>query len=132
MTIIYSCTKAPELTDADKKQVETEIQQFMQEFMPEDIEPMNPETMFSYFIQSEDLAIASGGVLLTNPLALQKQRIKDIDNKIYVINKDAAVISTSKLITITFKEGGEITIPVALTILLVKKEGNWKIVHYHN
>lgn len=143
LSIFLSCNQKTELTETDKKQVETEVFQFMKEFFPEKIEPMDPNKLFSYFLQNDELTVATGGALLTNPSAvldtmkvhmsiMQKELIKDVDDKIYVVNKEAAVISSSKLITVSFKEGGEITIPVAVTMLLVKRDNKWKIVHYHN
>jgi hypothetical protein len=63
---------------------------------------------------------------------MEKQETKNVMDKIFVITKDAAVISTSKIVTLTFKSGGEVTMPYALTMLLVKREGEWKIAHYHN
>ena len=63
---------------------------------------------------------------------MEKQETKNVMDKIFVITNDAAVISTSKIITITFKNGSQSTMPYALTMLLVKREGEWKIAHYHN
>jgi uncharacterized protein (TIGR02246 family) len=63
---------------------------------------------------------------------MKNQNIKSVADKIFVINKDAVVISTSKMTTITFKNDNQITMPYALTMLLVKRDGKWKIAHYHN
>ncbi|MDB4584861.1 nuclear transport factor 2 family protein [Draconibacterium sp.] len=129
-------------SDADKKQVKKEILEVMNEFAPALREPMDPEKMFNLFLQTDELAVATEGVLLKNPSvlldtmklhmsAMQKQVTKNVDDKIYVISKDAAVISSSKIVTVTLKSGGEVTMPYALTMLLVKREGGWKIAHYH-
>ena len=45
---------------------------------------------------------------------------------------DAAVISLASMGEITFKNGAEMKAPFALTILWVKKDGEWKVAHYHN
>ena len=57
---------------------------------------------------------------------------KTIAEKIFIINSEAAVISISRIVTITFKNDSQINMPYALTMLLVKREGKWKIAHYHN
>jgi len=137
-----SCTTAPEFTEEDKQLVENEVLQFMDSLIVS-FESISAENTFKYFLQTDELAVATQGYLITNPSAvldtmkvhiamMQKQVNKPIQDKIFVINKDAAVISTSKVTTITFKSGAEITVPYALTILLVKREGKWKIAHYHN
>ena len=68
--LIFSCTQALELSNEDRAQVENEINQFMSDFIPEKIEPMEPEKMFNYFIKNDELAVATGGVLLTDPAAV--------------------------------------------------------------
>ncbi len=137
-----SCTTVPEFTKKDKQLVEKEVLQFMDSLIVS-FESISPENTFKYFLQTDELAIATKGYLITSPSAvldtmkvhmaiMQKQVNKPIQDKVFVINKDAAVISTSKVTTITFKSGAEITVPYALTILLVKRDGGWKIAHYHN
>jgi ketosteroid isomerase-like protein len=89
------------------------------------------------------LAFATQGQLLTNPIALrdtinkhlgmvEKQSIKTNAERIFVINKDAVVLSAGKVTTITFKNGAQITMPYAWTLLIVKRDGKWKIAHIHN
>jgi hypothetical protein len=79
--------------------------------------------------------------LLTDPNALrdtinahlsmmEKQSIEPVDEKIYVINNDAVVVSMSKVTTITFKNGVQFTMPYAWTMLIVRRDGEWKIVKY--
>ena len=137
-----SCTTVLEFTEADKQLVENEVLQFMDSLIVS-FESISAENTFNYFLQTDELAVATQGYLITNPSSvldtmkvhmaiMQKQVNKSIQDKIFVISKDAAVISTSKVTTITFKSGAEITVPYALTILLVKREGKWKIAHYHN
>ncbi|MFN8254045.1 MAG: nuclear transport factor 2 family protein [Bacteroidales bacterium] len=141
--LIFSCSQKSELTDADKKQVEKEILEVMDEFTPALREPMDPEKFFNLFIQTDEIAVATGGSLLKSPsavldtvkvtmAAIQKQVTKNVDDKIYVITKDAAIISSSKIVTVTLKSGEEYTLPAAFTVFWVKKEGKWKIVHCHN
>ena len=85
----------------------------------------------------------SQGQLVTNPTAvhdtiyvhlgmIEKQSIKTNAEKIFVINKEAAVISTAKVSTITLKSGDQLTLPYAWTLLLIKRDGKWKIAHGHN
>jgi ATP-dependent phosphoenolpyruvate carboxykinase len=137
-----SCTQKTVLSTKDKKAVETEIVQFM-ETLDHVFESVVPEEVFKLFLQTDEFAVASQGNLITNPGAIldtmkvhmafmKNQNIKSVADKIFVINKDAVVISTSKMTTITFKNDNQITMPYALTMLLVKRDGKWKIAHYHN
>jgi hypothetical protein len=63
---------------------------------------------------------------------MQKQSVQTVDEKIFVIDREHAVISTSKITNITSKSGAEFTMPYAWTLLLVKRNGDWKIAHAHN
>ncbi len=63
---------------------------------------------------------------------MQKQSIQTFEEKIFVIDAEHAVVSTSKVSNLTFRNGAEFKIPYALTIFLVKRNGVWKIVQYHN
>lgn len=137
-----SCTQKTALTEGDKKAVETEVHAFMKSIEAA-AEKASPDEYFNHFLQTDELAVATLGQLVTNPAAvrdtvykhmamMEKQSIKTIAEKIYVINKEAAVLSAAKVTTITLKNGAQITMPYAWTLLLVKKEGNWKIAHVHN
>ncbi len=140
--ISVSCTQKTVLSEEEKQAVETEIVQFM-DTLVDVMNSVSADDFFKYFLQTEDFVVATQGQLIVNPSAvldtmkvhmafMEKQINKPVMDKIYVITKDAAVISTSKIATITFKSGGEISMPYALTMLLVKREGKWKIAHYHN
>lgn len=140
--ISLSCTQKTVLSEEDKKAVETEIHQFM-DSLNAAFESLTPERVFNYFLQTDEFAVASQGILITTPSALldtmkvhmafmKTQTGKTIDEKIFIINSDAAVISISRIGTITFKNESQINMPYALTMLLVKREGKWKIAHYHN
>lgn len=140
--ISISCTQKTVLSEEDKKAVETEIVQFMDTLVAA-MNSASADNFFKYFLQTEEFVVATQGQLIVNPSSvldtmkvhlafMEKQVNKPIMDKIFVITKDAAVISTSKVATITFKSGGEVTMPYALTMLLVKREGKWKIAHYHN
>ena len=137
-----SCTKETSFSDEDKKLVEVEILEFMDSLI-RGFDTVIPEDLFNLFLQTDELCVATQGYLIINPSSLldsikvhtavmEKQVNKPVMDKIFVISKDAAVISTSKVATITFKSGDEVTMPYALTILLVKRDGKWKIAHYHN
>jgi ketosteroid isomerase-like protein len=63
---------------------------------------------------------------------MEKQKIETTGERIDVISDEAAVVSTSKTTTITFRNGYEMTMPYALTMLIRKVHGEWKIAHYHN
>jgi hypothetical protein len=63
---------------------------------------------------------------------VEKQSIKTNVEKIFVINKEAVVLSAGKVTTITFKGGSQITMPYSWTLLIVKRDGKWKIAHIHN
>jgi len=140
--ISLSCTQKTVLSEEDKKAVETEIHQFM-DSLNVAFESLTPERVFNYFLQTDEFAVASQGNLITDPSALldtmkvhmafmKTQTGKTIDEKIFIINSDAAVISISRIGTITFKNESQINMPYALTMLLLKREGKWKIAHYHN
>jgi len=137
-----SCTQKANLSQADKKMVETEVLQFMDSLVVA-FNSVSAENVFNYFLHTDEFVVATQGRLIVNPNALldtmkvhlavmEKQETKNEMDKIFVITKDAAVISTSKIVTLTYKSGGEVTMPYALTMLLVKREGEWKIAHYHN
>jgi hypothetical protein len=140
--ISLSCTQKTVLSEGDKKIVETEIYQFMAS-VEAVMESPSPDEYFNYFLQTDELAVATLGQLVTSPTAVrdtinkhlgmvEKQSIKTIAEKIYVINKEAAVLSAAKVGTITFKNGAQITMPYAWTLLIVKRDGKWKIAHIHN
>ena len=140
--ISLSCTQKTVLSEKDKKAVETEIHQFMTS-IEASLQTPSPDEYFNYFLQRDELAVATLGQLVTNPAAvrdtvnkhlgmIEKQSIKTNTERIYVINKEAAVLSASKVTTITFKNGAQITMPYAWTLLIVKRDGKWKIAHAHN
>jgi uncharacterized protein (TIGR02246 family) len=140
--ISLSCTQKTVLSEKDKKAVETEIHQFMTS-VEASLQTPSPDEYFNYFLQTDELAVATLGQLVTNPAAvrdtvnkhlgmMEKQSIKTNVEKIYVINKEAAVLSAAKVTTITFKNGAQITMPYAWTLLIVKRDGKWKIAHAHN
>lgn len=137
-----SCTKETSFSDENKKLVEAEILEFMDSLVVA-MNSVSADNVFKYFLQTEEFVVATQGQLIVNPSSvldtmkvhlavMEKQVNKPVMDKIFVISKDAAVISTSKVTTITFKSGGEVTMPYALTMLLVKRDGKWKIAHYHN
>ena len=138
----FSYTQTTVLSEEDKKAVETEIHQYMDSLFKV-FETVIPEDVFNLYLQTDEFCVVQQGYLMTNPSALldtmkvhmatmKNQSIKPVADKIFVINKDAVVISTSKVTTITFKNDSQVTMPFALTMLLVKREGKWKIAHYHN
>jgi hypothetical protein len=138
----FSCTQTTVLSEEDKKAVETEIHQYMDSLFKV-FETVIPEDAFNFYLQTDEFCAATQGYLMTNPSAvldtmkvhmatMKNQSIKPVADKIFVINKDAVVISTSKVTTITFKNDSQVTAPFALTMLLVKREGKWKIAHYHS
>lgn len=140
--ICFSCTQKTKLSEDDKKKVEAEVLQFMDSLVVA-FNSVSAENVFNYFLQTDEFVAATQGRLIVNPNALldtmkvhlavmEKQETKNEMDKIFVITKDAAVISTSKIVTVTFKSGGDVTMPYALTMLLVKRDVGWKIAHYHN
>ena len=140
--ISLSCTQKTVLSEEDKKAVETEIHQFMTS-VEAVMESASPDEYFNNFLQTDELAVASQGQLFTNPAVVrdtinkhlgmvEKQSIKTNAEKIYVVNKEAAVLSAAKVTTITFKNGAQITMPYGWTLLIVKRDGKWKIAHAHN
>ena len=140
--ISLSCTQKTGLTEEDKKTVETEIHQFI-DSLDNAFSKVVPEDVFNYFLQTDEFAWASQGYLITNPSAIldtmkvhmalmKNQTAKTTAEKIFVINKEAVVISTLKVATVTLKNDSQITVPYALTMLIVKRDGKWKIAHYHN
>jgi hypothetical protein len=140
--ISLSCTQKTILTEEDKNAVETEICQFMAS-VEASMQTPSPDDYFNNFLQTDELAVATMGQLVTTPAALrdtiykhmgmmEKQTIMTNAEKIYVVSKEAAVLSAAKVTTITFKNGAQITMPYAWTLLIVKRDGKWKIAHIHN
>lgn len=140
--ISLSCTQKNFLSEEDKKAVENEIHQFM-DSLNAAFESVTPERAFNYFLQTDELVVATQGNLITDPSALldtmkvhmafmKTQTGKTIAEEIFVITPEAAVISISRIVTVTFKNDSQVNMPYALTMLLVKREGKWKIAHYHN
>ena len=140
--LILGCRENPALNEQQQNLVKDEIRQFMDE-MDADVAIMNEADYANRFLNTDELAVATQGKLLTSydairdtihvhMSAMQKQEVQNIDEKIFIIDRNHAVISTSKLTHITLKNGAEFTMPYALTIFLVKRNGEWKIAHYHN
>lgn len=136
-----SCTQKTVLSDEDKKAVETEIHQFL-DSLNIAYESVIPEKVFSFYLQTDELVAASQGNLFTDRNAIldtmkvhlstqKSQSIKTVAERLFIINREAAVYSTSKVSTITFKNDSQFTMPYCQTMLLVKREGKWKIAHYH-
>ena len=137
-----SCDREATFSVEEKKLVESEIREFMDNIEGA-LESASADEYFNKFIHTEELAVATQGQLVTDPKALrdtinlhlamvEKQSIKTTNQKIFVIDEETVVLSTAKVTAITFKNGEQITIPYAWTLLLVKREGKWKIAHIHN
>jgi len=142
--LVFACNNQKEkvLTNEEKSTVENEISVATLNLFKA-FESLDANKAYSFILQNEDFAEASMGKLITDHRAIldtmklhlgsfQKERISITNQKIYVINMDAAVISLASTGEITFKNGAEIKAPFALTILWVKKDGEWKVAHYHN
>lgn len=143
-TILFSVSSAKtvELSKKEKDLVKNEIQQFMKN-MDAAASAANEEAYARMFLQTNELAVASQGKVINSFDAvrdtihahmsmMEKQSIKTTGENIFVIDKEHAVITTSKATKATMKNGAEFEMPYALTILLVKRNGEWKIAHYHN
>ena len=120
-----SCNSECFISDQDKKLVEAEIHDFMIS-VEKLMESLSPDEYFNCFLHTDELAIATQNQLVTNPTAfydtinvhmgmMEKQSIETITEKIFVINKEAAVISTANVSTITLKNGDQLTMPYAMT-----------------
>lgn len=142
MVIGGSCAKKSTLSNDDKELVESEIHEFMDSLVVA-FNSVSADNVYKYFLQTDEFVVATQGQLIDNPDAVRdtlnvhlatmtKQDNIPVNDKIFVITQDAAVISTSKIGKITFKSGAEVSVPYALTMLLVKRNGQWKIAHYHN
>ncbi len=142
LILSFSCKKETGLSESAKNSVKDEICLFMKNFDAA-ASAANEQVYANMFIRTDELAVASQGKLYpsynavrdtirAHMSAMQKQEIQNVDEKIFVIDQNHAVISTSKLTHITLKNGTEFTMPYALTMLLVKRNGEWKIAHYHN
>jgi len=138
----YTCQAQSELNDQQKEAVKNEVRQFMKN-LDAAASAANEQAYANMFVQTDELAVASQGKIFdsfetvrdtvhAHLSVMEKQIIKTIDEKIYVIDKEHAVITTSKDTKATLKNGAEFEMPYVLTMLLVKKNGQWKIVHYHN
>ena len=142
LILATSCKKQRGLSDAEKESVKSEVRQFIKT-VDSELETANTEAYKKNFLNTDELAVASQGQLITsyNTLCdtidvhlsvMQKQSIQPVDERIFVIDREHAVISTSKITKITFKNGAEFTMPYAWTLLLIKRNGEWKIAHAHN
>lgn len=140
--VIVSCQHQSSLNDQEKASIVEEIHQFMKD-LDAAASSVNEEKYSNMFSHTDELAIASQGKLITSSDAIrdtihahmslmQKQTIKTTGEKIFIIDAGHAVISTSKFTKITFINGVEIEMPYALTLFLLKRNGEWKIIHYHN
>jgi hypothetical protein len=140
--LFASCSHHTQLSEKEKDQVKNEIQQFMKD-MDAAVLSVNEKAYINMFIQTDELAVASQNNLFPSFDAvrdtihahlsvMQKQNIQTNDEKILVIDKDNAVITTSKKTEVSFKNGAEIEMPYVVTILLVKRNAEWKIAHYNN
>jgi ketosteroid isomerase-like protein len=142
--LVIACNNKKEkvLTTKEKSIVESEISVATANLFKA-FESLDANKAYSFILQNEDFAEATMGALITDHRAIldtmklhlgsfQKERILITNQKIYVINMDAAVISLASTVEITFKNGAEMKAPFALTILWVKKDGEWKVAHYHN
>lgn len=136
------CTSNTRISQEEREKIQTEVHQFVQT-MDEAVSLPDAEKYASLFSDSKDFTVASQGKLITSYAsvcdtinahlsAVKSQSIKTLDERIYVIDKNDAVVSTSKLTTTTLKNGAEVTMPYALTMLLTKTNDGWKIMHYHN
>jgi hypothetical protein len=63
--ISLSCTQKTVLSEKDKKAVETEIHQFMTS-VEASLQTPSPDEYFNYFLQTDELAVATLGQLVTN------------------------------------------------------------------
>lgn len=142
LILAASCKKQRGLSDVEKENVNSEVRQFIK-IIDSELETANVEAYKENFLNTDELAVASQGQLITSYNALcdtidahlsvmQKQSIQAVDEQIFVIDREHAVISTSKVTTITFKNGVDFTMSYAWTLLLVKRDGKWKIAHAHN
>jgi len=142
LILTTSCKKQRELSNVEKENVKSEVQQFIKA-VDSELESVNAEAYKKNFLNTDELAVASQGQLITSYNALcdtidvhlsvmQKQSIQPVDERIFVIDREHAVISTSKVTTITLKNGAEFTMPYAWTLFLVKRNSEWKIAHAHN
>ena len=142
LSLTFSCQTQSKLDDQQKEAIKNEVQQFLKNVESE-LETVNADAYKKHFLNTSELAVASQGQLITSYDALsdtidahlsvmQKQSVQTVDEKIFVIDREHAVISTSKITNITSKSGAEFTMPYAWTLLLVKRNGDWKIAHAHN
>ncbi len=142
--LVIACNNQKDnaLTTEQKSVVENEISTATANLFKA-FESLDPNKTYSFFLQNEDFAAATQGTLMTDYRAVldtmklhmgsfQKEQILVKNQKIYVINKDAAVISVATIVDLALKSGAEMKIPFAFTILWVRKDGDWKVVHYHN
>ncbi len=138
----FACLSQNNLTENEKLLVKNEVSKFIKQ-VDSNIESVSTEKYIEHFLNTDELAVATQGQLITSFNALrdtitlhlsvvQKQSIKTIEEKIFVIDQEHAVVSTSKVSTITFKNGAEITMPYAWTLFVVKRNEEWKIAHIHN
>ena len=140
--VLMACQEQTKTINTDPAAVKSEIREFIRT-LDEAAETNSAEAYCNHFLQSDDLVVATQGYLMTGYPAvydtimvhfsqMEKQEIETTGERIDIINDEAAVVSTSKTTTITFRNGYQMTMPYALTMLIRKVNGEWKIAHYHN
>lgn len=144
LLIVIGCAQnGGSLSAVEKAAIEKEITAQI-DSLNKAFESADPDRLFTRFLHTDDLAVASEGTILAGPDAvldtirvhlatMEKQTISTKVVKIYVITRDAAVVSAVFTTDIQFKNGAQVKdIPYALTMLLVRTDNGWKIAHYHN
>jgi len=100
------------------------------------------DKMFSFILPNERGSIAQSGVLfLTREAALdtmkrnsapvEKVQYRPKHQMVTVISADCAVLAADGEAEASFADGTSVVAPYAQTVVFVRKDGEWKVLHAH-
>ncbi len=131
----------PALTSDEKAIITAEIEGVMAGLIT-DIEKLDADRAFGYFLQDNNTRMVSQGVVHANIDSLTEVYRKVYGNldvlditggeaNIVVLGRDAAVVTAANHERVVPKEGEAYDLPFAWTFVWVKRNGTWKLLHAH-
>ena len=131
----------PALSDAARAAIADTVRLLARDFIAAD-HAMEPDKVMALFDESPDVAIASNGTVRESRQAFHdllvalyaSTRSLDIVRdtaRVVVLSPDAAVITESYHYTRTARDGKSSGGIAVITYVCQRRDGHWKIVHYH-
>lgn len=139
---IVSCQHGrPNLTESDKSKIEKEILSVNAE-MIRSAEQADLDKMFDYLIDHDGGVVIRNGQLILSRAEAYEQYQRDfqgIERLTYqlehqyvtVLSEDAALLTMNGISNFTTTDGRTFSAPFAQTNVLVKQDGEWKVLHVH-